>query len=47
MSPLFGNILVGGILILVSALSARSLWKSHKSGGSCNGDCSHCGSCHK
>jgi len=47
MSPLFGNILVGGIVALISALAARSLWKDHKSGKHCDGDCSHCGGCHK
>ncbi len=46
MSPLFGNIIVGAGVILISALAARSVWKKHKSGGHCNGDCSQCSSCH-
>ena len=36
------------ILILAGmvALAIRSLWRDHKSGHSCSGDCSHCNGCH-
>jgi len=42
-----GELIVVLILAGVVGLAVRSLWKSHKSGGHCNGDCSRCGSCHK
>ena len=28
------------------ALAVRSVWKNHRSGGHCRGDCSRCGRCH-
>lgn len=46
MSPVLGNIIVISVLTAVVALAVRSLWKSHKSGGHCTGDCSSCGCCH-
>ena len=47
MPPILGNLIVILILAAVVALAIRSLWKSHKSGGHCSGDCSHCGgACH-
>ncbi|MCI8813571.1 MAG: FeoB-associated Cys-rich membrane protein [Oscillibacter sp.] len=44
------NELIGsGIVLLALAaavgLAVRSLWKSHKAGGHCNGDCGSCGGC--
>jgi hypothetical protein len=45
MPPILGNLIVIAALILVVALAARSLWKSHQSGGHCGGDCSRCGGC--
>ncbi len=45
MSPVLGNLIVLLVLALVVALAVRSLWRNHKRGGHCNGDCAHCGSC--
>lgn len=42
---MYGTILVGLTLALVVALAVRSLWKSHKAGTHCSGDCSRCGGC--
>ena len=39
MPAVFGNLIVILVLAVLVALSIRSLWKSHKSGGSCGGDC--------
>lgn len=41
-----GEIIVLLILAGVVALAVRSLWKSRKSGGGCNGDCGNCRCCH-
>lgn len=41
-----GNLIVIAVLGIVVALAARSVWKDHKSGGHCNGNCGSCGSCH-
>ena len=46
MPPVLGNIIVIAVLIAVVVLAGRSLWKSHKSGGGCNGDCGNCSGCH-
>lgn len=46
MPSIIGNGIVIAVLVVVVALAVRSLWKSHKSGGHCNGDCSSCGGCH-
>ncbi|NBI09302.1 FeoB-associated Cys-rich membrane protein [Colidextribacter sp. OB.20] len=43
----FGEIVVVLVLIAISGLAVRSMWRSHKTGGHCNGDCGHCGGCHK
>ncbi len=45
MSQLLPTIIVSLILAGVVALAVRSLWRSHKSGGHCNGDCGTCGGC--
>ena len=42
-----GTVIVILILVLVVTLAIRSLWKSHKKGGGCSGDCGSCGGCHK
>ena len=46
MPPIVGYIIVTAVLVAVVALAVRSLWKSHKSGGGCSGDCAHCKGCH-
>ena len=46
MPAILGNIIVIAALIADVALAVRSLWKSHKSGGGCNGDCGNCHDCH-
>lgn len=46
MPPILGNIIVIAVLAVAVALAVRSLWKSHKPGGGCNGDCAHCKGCH-
>ena len=46
MPTILGNIIVIAVLIAVVVLAARSLWKSRKSGGGCNGDCGNCRGCH-
>lgn len=45
MSPLLGNAIVILVLAGMVALAVRSLWRSHKAGGQCSGDCSRCGGC--
>lgn len=45
MSGILGNVIVLAVLFTVVALAVRSLWKTHKSGGRCNGDCGSCGGC--
>ena len=46
MPGVLGNAIVGLILAAVVGLAIRSLWRSHKSEGSCSGDCSNCKHCH-
>lgn len=46
MPPILGNLIVIAVLVAVVALAVRSLWKSHKAGGGCSGDCAHCKGCH-
>ena len=47
MPQVLGQVLVGLILIGVVTLAVRSVWKSHKAGGHCSGNCSRCGGgCH-
>ena len=46
MSAFFGNIIVIAVLAAAVALAVRSLWRSHRSGGGCNGDCGNCKGCH-
>lgn len=46
MTAVLGNIIVIAVLFAAAALAVRSLWKSHRSGGGCNGDCGNCRGCH-
>ena len=46
MPAILGNLIVIAVLAAVVALAARSLWREHKRGGGCSGDCSSCGGCH-
>lgn len=46
MPPVIGNIIVIAILAVVVFFAARSVYRSHKKGGGCNGDCGHCNGCH-
>ena len=39
MSGILGYVLVTAVLIAIVALAARSLWKNHRRGGHCSGDC--------
>lgn len=41
-----GTALVVLVLAAAVLLAVRSLWKRHKSGGGCNGDCGSCRGCH-
>ncbi|MBE6956559.1 MAG: FeoB-associated Cys-rich membrane protein [Ruminococcaceae bacterium] len=40
-----GDIIVIAVLALVVGLVIYSIWRSHKQGGGCCGDCSKCKSC--
>ena len=40
-----GNIIVLLILAVLVFFAARSLYRSHKAGGGCGGDCGSCGGC--
>ena len=46
MPGILGNVIVLAVLAVVVVLAVRSLWRSHRSGGHCNGDCGSCGGCH-
>lgn len=46
MPGILGYVIVTAVLAVIVALAIRSLWKSHKKGGHCTGDCSRCGGCH-
>ena len=43
---MLGNSIVIAVLAVAVALAVRSLWKAHKSGGHCSGDCGSCGGCY-
>lgn len=47
MPAILGNIIVIAVLIAVAVAAVRSLWKSRRSIGVCNGDCRNCRSCHE
>lgn len=40
-----GDWIVLAALAAAIGLAVRSLWKSHRSGGGCNGDCGSCKGC--
>ena len=46
MPVILGNIIVIAVLAAVVVLAVRSLRKDRRSGGGCNGDCTHCKGCH-
>ncbi|MBR0342833.1 MAG: FeoB-associated Cys-rich membrane protein [Oscillospiraceae bacterium] len=48
MSPILGNLIVIAVLAIVVFFAARSVWRTHKSGGcsGCGGNCSGCSGCH-
>ncbi len=46
MPAVLGNLIVLLALAAAVALAVRSLWRDHKRGGRCNGDCASCGGCH-
>lgn len=46
MSTVWGNLIVIAVLLAVVALAVRSLWKSRRSGGHCDGNCGNCHGCH-
>lgn len=46
MNELIGNAVVILALAVIVSLAVRSLWRSHKRGGHCDGDCAACGGCH-
>ena len=45
MSGILGSVIVILIVVGVAALAVRSLWKEHKAGGGCSGNCASCGGC--
>lgn len=45
MTELVGSGIVLLALAVVVGLAVRSLWRSHRAGGHCNGDCGSCGGC--
>lgn len=45
MSPILGNLIALAALGLAVGLAVRSLWRSRRRGGHCNGDCASCGCC--
>lgn len=46
MPGISGEVIVAIALAVLVVVIARHLWKSHKGGGGCCGDCSQCGGCH-
>ena len=46
MPGMLGTILVLAVLAAVVFLAARSLWRDHKRGGHCSGNCGSCRGCH-
>ncbi len=45
MPTTLGNLIVLLVLAAVVSLAVRSLWRDHKRGRHCNGDCASCGGC--
>ncbi len=46
MSVIFGNLTVFFALAAMVSFAVRSLWKEHRQGSHCGGDCTSCGGCH-
>ena len=46
MSVIFGNLTVFFALAAMVSFAVRSLWKEHRQGSHCSGDCTSCGGCH-
>lgn len=46
MPAILGNLIVLLVLAAVVVLATRSIWRSHKQGGHCDGMCANCGGCH-
>ena len=46
MPSIVGNLIMGGIVLVIAALAARSLYKDKKNGKGCSGNCGHCNGCH-
>ncbi len=46
MPAIFGNALVIAALLAAVALAVRSLYKAHRSGKGCSGNCANCRGCH-
>ncbi len=45
MPAYLGEWIVGLVLAAVVLLAVRSLWRAHKSGGHCSGNCAGCTGC--
>ena len=45
MTGILGYFIVCAVLAVVVALAIRSIWRGHRSGGHCSGNCAHCGQC--
>ena len=43
MPTFVGDAIVLSVVLLVMFFAARSLYRKHKAGGGCSGDCSSCG----
>ncbi|MDO4344619.1 MAG: FeoB-associated Cys-rich membrane protein [Eubacteriales bacterium] len=46
MPAFLGNLIVILLLAAVVFLVIRSMWRKHKEGPGCTGNCSTCGGCH-
>lgn len=46
MSSIIANIAVGVVILGLTALAVRALWKNHKRGGGCMGCSGGCAGCH-
>ena len=47
MEAVIGNGIALLALAVIVGLAVRSLWRSRRSGGGCNGDCGSCGGCRR
>lgn len=46
MGPMIPSIIVLALVAVIVGFAIRSMWKKHKNGGGCNGDCGNCKGCH-